>query len=394
MGGQSVLQKPTPNAATPASLPGGWAGGVKGMRRAEFTFAGGGNSQFSGNLVDSHQRLLFKLPVATTRWRLRIGNNMPDGTLTSGACSVTGVYLGTPVVDSTGAPTGAFTAAPTSVIAPFSTNADGSDLRTAWITASGSQIAANTLAGLSIGWTATSGQVIQNGGAKMWYSTGTGKNADAATAAPALSTAQTTAFNIAIEYEFAGTNQVGLVIGDSLTDGYFTSATLLALDTYHQNYSQRASIPIITTADYGSNANEWVTLSQERWQRILASGHTIDFAVVDLGSNDANNGATLAAFQGYVSSIVANVRSLGINRIYFNTIAPRALTGTNETNRVAFNTWLASRPFGIRGVFDVEALLADPAALASLRSGYAGSDTVHWSQLAHQRASLAWAPIG
>jgi hypothetical protein len=59
----------------PISLPGGWAGGVKGTRRAEFTFCGGGNSQFSGNLVDSHQRLMFKLPITTTRWRLRIGNN-------------------------------------------------------------------------------------------------------------------------------------------------------------------------------------------------------------------------------------------------------------------------------------------------------------------------------
>jgi lysophospholipase L1-like esterase len=280
------------------------------------------------------------------------------------------------------------------VIAPFSTNTDGSDLRTAWITDPTLQIAANTLAGLSIGWTATTGQVIQNGGAKMWYSTGTGKNADAATAAPTLSTAQTTAFNIAIEYEFAGVNQVGLIIGDSLSDGYFTSATLLALDTYHQQYSQRAGIPIIATADYGSNSNEWTTYTQERWQRLIASGHTIDFAVVEIGSNDANNGATLAAFQGYVASIVANIKSLGINRIYFNTVAPRALTGTNETNRVAYNTWLASRPFGIRGVFDVDALLSDPATPANLRSGYAGGDTVHWSPYAHFRASLAWAPIG
>jgi lysophospholipase L1-like esterase len=133
--------------------------------------------------------------------------------------------------------------------------------------------------------------------------------------------------------------------------------------------------------------DEFVGAGLLRWAN---SGLTIDFAVIELGSNDANGSVALGTYQANMAAIIANVRALGIRDIYVNTVTPRSLTTTPEAIRVSYNSWLKAHPFGVLGCHDAAEAVQDPAAVTALRTDYALSgDTVHWSVDGHQRVGNA-----
>jgi hypothetical protein len=246
-------------------LPGGWVSGSPGTRRAQFAWGGAGDTiNAIGALTDAHQRLPVQLPVATTRWRLRMRNAKADGTSVAGAINVTGVYVGQAAKNATtGLPTGAFTATPGQALGAFSTAADGaSETVTAWVTDSALQLNANTMHIVAMGWTTSATQTARGTGL-IWYTSGAGKNADAATASPSLSTASNVQLGyIALEYEFSGSQRVGIALGDSLTEGYGAATnTILNAGTWHQRFSQRTGIPMCSSGVFGSQTSAWTSSS-------------------------------------------------------------------------------------------------------------------------------------
>lgn len=357
-------------------------------RRAQFAWGCGGATIWSGNLHDAHQRLPIRLPVDTTRWRLRIGNQTPFGTKEPGVVSFTSVYVGTAAVDATtGAPTGQFASAPVQALEAFASPADGSDFVTDWVTAVPAQLAANDLQLVSMGWTKATTTNIRNGPGTMWFGT---NDADAGSMTPAgFGPASNIAFAVAIEYEFTSGQRIGLALGDSLTEGQAAGGTL---NLWHQRLSRRIGAPVALTAASGTTSGQWVSPSAPAWSRLENAGLTIDYAIVQLGVNDAFNSVTLAAYQANMRWIISRLRTtLGIRDIYLVNIAPRGATAGSaiENSRVALNTWLNAGPTEARAVFDVDAAVASGIAANTIRADADSGDGLHWSSVGQWRAAHA-----
>lgn len=368
--------------------------GSPGTRRAQFAFSCGGMSNIGPALADAHERTLITVPVNTTRWRIRLINKNAAGTAVSGATTITGVYKGLPAVTAnTAFWTGAFTATPAQALTSFILDATGAtDTVSAWVTDPTLQFVAGQGSMLAIGWTSAA-TTYASGAVAMYFSSGAGKNTDAGVAAPSLTFATSPRLTWRVEYEFAGSTSIGIVWGDSLTEGYdpdnTTTANLTMNKTWHQLVSQRMGIPICVSGWYGSATSSWTAVANNIYQQWVNSGLTIDFVIIDLGSNDASGGAGLATYQANLALIVGIAKTLGIPNVYLCTIAPRGLTGTPETNRLAYNAWLRTHPLDVQGVFDFDLALAASLGGSALASGYGCSDGVHWTPVGHHVAANA-----
>jgi hypothetical protein len=187
--------------------------------------------------LDICERVLLKLPVTTTRWRLRIRNynsltNTAKTTATS--LTMTGAYVGTPSFPTGGGDrwTGIFTATPAQALASASMPLDGSEWTSGWVTAANQQFAAGVAQGLSVG-------IVSGGSCPSFFDgvdaghdmlglvfSATGASANVGIAGqPNTTTANILAcmvMDLRVEYEFstpagsAGTPIV-LCIGDSIT---------------------------------------------------------------------------------------------------------------------------------------------------------------------------------
>lgn len=370
-------------------LPGGFVAGSPGTRRSMFAWGSAGESSWTGTTLNScNARLPVRLPVKTTRWRLKIANIRPAGTTVAGNISFTGVWFSSAFYNlNTGDMNGWMNGTPSQVSTAF-TSTGGAEVFTPWVTAANLQLNPYVMYMVSIGFT-KSGTEIFAGSGGMFFTT---VAADAATGVPSgLSAAANVPFDICLEYEYEGTNRNFLAIGDSLTEG---TGALQNVNSWHQSLSMRIGSPVAMTANFGSASATWTTASQRRYQKILAGGYNIDAAIICLGSNDAFSAVALATYQTNMLNMISIVRNtLGIRDIYVANIAPRSFASgsASELRRIDYNNWYATQisGLGLAGVLDFNSALEASIGSLAIRAGSAAADNIHWTPQGNWRVANA-----
>lgn len=369
-------------------------------KRAMYCFGGNGAGQAAPN-TDILQRFPVMLPFKTKRWRFRIWNHNA-GVPYAGAVNFSGLWVGPAVFGADGDPTGLYATDPVQAYAAFSTAADGSEYVGPWITDAAAQFQPNVYHLLSMGWTTAAA----NGGrsnAKYWFLSGAGAAAKAGQANPgAMSNTSVTAFDMRIEYEADTIGAVLYVVGDSNSEA--TSAQSATSPAVPQIWCHQALFgrkgAAVNAARGGAATVDLRNSASWEWTRI-GTDVTPDCAVIDLGTNDCQQGRALTTYQQYYGEIVALLRSrFGANLpIYGSTVPPRNFatdtTGNaNEALRISYNTWLRSLPLGLAGILDFDKALRDPANERQLLALYAGPDGLHITrQGQQQKAAIAGAVL-
>lgn len=370
------------NAVGTLDRPGGYVAGSPGVRRAAFSFGNGGEGTFTDRDT-AWQRLPVQLPVATTRWRLRFSNRNPAGVASAGTWSIGPIHHGTTFRSLySGDPTG-WTGTLTQAVAAGPTTAGNGEYLTPWVTDPAVQFSQpGTLYTISHTWSKAAGSTCYYGSGGSWYST---TMADSTATAPGFTYWGGTAFNVTLEYEFIGNQKIGVAVGDSITEGYGARFNFMS---WHQVFSMQHGIPMCMSADWGSQTNDWVAnaVTEPRWKQIKDAGLNIDFGINALGTNDASVSVAIGTFQTNLNTVSSRMTSeWGIpwrNR-YAVTIAAAGRTGTPETTRVAYNSWLRSgQPF-TTATFDFADALDNGTALRTDSS----MDGLHWNPVGHYRAS-------
>jgi len=348
-----------------------------GTKVGAFSFGGAGGASSLTNISEMIVRTPFRLPVKPTRARLHVQNrNLKDNLgLTPGAFNFTGLWIGKPVVDATGALTAGFTAVPTKVLNAFSTPADGSEYVSAWFDTS-AIIDARTDYALSYGYTCAAGQNTHRATGFHWWSNITGDAAKAGNQSmvSTVTTNQSPHLDIWLEYEFAGTNPVNLYVGDSLTDGQ--RALYGARDNYPQMHSRRTGAVAVVLAFSGSSLSPgWDTTSPKYGKY---PGMTFNAMYVHLGTNDINGGADLATVQARLGVALGKLRATyGDVPVYLGIVPPRNFAAGPEAVRVSYNTWLRTLPFNATGTMDFDRAVRSASNLAVIDGDFDGGDGTH-----------------
>jgi lysophospholipase L1-like esterase len=318
----------------------------------------------STGTFDNCNRTLVKLPVTTTRWRLRVCNRnaLLDTAYSGGNPTFTGAWVGDPsFVGATGNRwVGVFSSAPSQVLGSSALNNDGTDFATPWVTDAGSQFAAYRLYGLSYGHTLPSSATYVWDNVGVCF-TGSGAAAHAGdTGAPnGLSVTAVSVWDTRLEYEFTTSDGPGgiktmVALGDSICRGYIQSgSSIFQHEAWPNQAGLRDGIAVANIGVSGVQASDFAggTGTEWRWTRADLVTTPPDIAVVLLGFNDVTNGTTAVTIEGYLMTVMDRLRALNSNmRIYLGTITPG--NNTNELIRTAANAWIGTVPYGADGCFD------------------------------------------
>jgi lysophospholipase L1-like esterase len=282
-------------------------------------------------VADWGSRMVLRLPVATTRWRLRYANyNTLLSLALTTPMTVNGLWVGSPAFGAARW-NGNFTAAPTQVLAGFSVPVDGTDYVSPWIDDPAQQFAPGVDKLLSWGTAITAtGTGYTRGGATqatLVGANGSATSANVSSGGVSITKAHVLG-DVRMEYEFVGANPVGLFIGDSITDGNgdgdLTSGQngTLPHETWPGAGALKNGFCAINLGISSANSSgTFSALSKWSFTRADLATTVPDFAVIALGANDL--GSTAATIQGWQATVIANVKSLGIKRIYLATVTPR-----------------------------------------------------------------------
>ena len=283
---------------------------------------------------DICSRVSFTLPVTPTRCRLRITNSsVLAGTTTSQSVAITGVYWGTPA-GSEATWAGDFTATPTTIAGLNTTQDLSTELVTSWFTPPASAVA-NAFQAISIGYTSANDSKVNIAGAPGWTwhgATGVGCSTAAGNAAaPGVGTSspRLLPFDVRMEFEYVGSNEIGLFIGDSLYQGYIASTGTAAAvgkmgvdDSWPQMAANRMGALAINAGVDGAKTSDFTSSSSLTWTRFDLATCVPDFAAIGLGINEIGNTQYFPDYQSRILTIIANCQTAGIKRIYLTTISP------------------------------------------------------------------------
>jgi hypothetical protein len=317
-------------------LPGGFVSGSAfgpTVRRCVMGWGGGVRGQFAMPFTEATQRLPIMLPVKPVRYRFRIANFVPgaagaDGTYLSGAFAFTGAWLGQAAMSGTGTLTGNYTATPSRVLNSFTTNADGTEFVTPWVTDPTLMPTPYTPYLFSFGWTSSATQVGKS--SNWWaFTSGAGSSANAGnqTLAGVTTTDSAPILSFRIEYEVATAQPVGMVLGDSLSECDTGGASVPLFASWPQAYALQVGAPMSQVAFGGRQTADFANPATRYWTCWSTLGLNVDYAIIALGMNDLTAGVGLGTFQTNYATIVAALRAAGINRIYGSTIIPRSQAG-------------------------------------------------------------------
>ncbi|ETT26227.1 hypothetical protein RAJCM14343_4722 [Rhodococcus aetherivorans] len=293
------------------------------------------NTIAAATVTDLTQRSLVQLPFDGIEWRLGVRNmSNRSTTVPTTPCTITGVWTGAPQ-RTTGNTTGQrwngnIQGAVTQVAGQFSVPTDGSFGWTDWIQSDPIQAGIEKV----ISWgltTPATGTGIANGNALQGVlATGAAQASQAVLTDPVIAR-NSIRLDVVVQYRFAETVQHGLYVGDSRTISYSQSRLPLpALVTDvpvsalpHESWPLTAAA---MSGAAGSNLGvgsttlaDWAVNNLHLWDRVPA-GEQYDFAVVSLGINGISGG--LNGFSTHMQTINARLRSMGIGRIWWTTIAP------------------------------------------------------------------------
>jgi lysophospholipase L1-like esterase len=320
-------------------------------RRAGFALSTPTTATATATFTEAQIRILLKVPVTSLRWRLHVHNWQPRNgtTIYAGSINFTGVWIGETAYTSgtsglVGRPTGAFATTPTRALTAFSTAADGSEFISSWISDPTAQLQSGHSHLISYGFTKSAGSIAAGLGTYSFITTTAGASNAASVGAAGIASgmaanAQLNYFDSWIEYEWIGSDPVGLVLGDSLTAGFgqgsannFISPIVAGNDntqTWPAQLAMLTGSPItsqgisgLTLADIPSATNPVYT----KWTHIN-EGFIPDYAVLFLGSNDIGGNQALSSTNQNFALIIANLRAIGIPRIFCLTIPPRIQLG-------------------------------------------------------------------
>lgn len=373
--------------------PGGYQS--PGVRRAAFSF-GSGNNAVRTDYLDAFTRLPIRLPVATTRWRLRISNKDNTGTAGS-AYNVQGVWIGDTFRNFDTGDLVSWTGTNTQVVStPSGSQTAGAEWVSGWITTPAAQFVPNIMRSISIAFTRAAGNLMVGSGGS-WIST---VRADASVGVPgtAMTYVPWVPFTITVEYEFVGSNKIVAVVGDSISEGV---GSTFHVNCWHQRASMRLGMPFVMSASSGAFAQASFTnsygggaLTEPRWQRIRDADLNIDAAVVHLGTNETVWGGTLLGWQqGMVIVYNRIISEWGVRDVYATTLAPRDV-GTavaGEIMRKQMNDYLRTGKSFYREIFDISVEMEATPNGNTLRADYRGpnADVTHWGDIGQHRANLA-----
>lgn len=379
--------------------PGGYQS--PGVRRAQFAFGCGGESDATDR-DNAFQRIPIKLPVKTARWRLRVSNRTPSGTSGTGTWAITSTWIGQAFKHLDTGDLIPWIGGHSQALGSSGTIAASGEWVSPWVSAANQQILPGEVYYISMAWTKAAGSRLYFGSGGSFSSTTV---ADVGVASPNMTYIPYVAFNVAVEYEFVGNNKIGVVVGDSITEG---AKQIWNINAYHQRLSMRTGMPICMSAQFGSFAGEGFTnnwgfesLTAPRWQRLRDADCNIDFGIVHLGTNETAWGGNLLGVQrGLVATQRRMQSEWGVRDVYGTTLAPRsaALGSASENLRVAVNNWLRSGwPF-FTDVFDISNVLeASPGSehlQGRYQGGNGGGDATHWGPAGHLRAADAFVGLG
>ena len=282
-------------------------------------------------------------PIARFRFRLR-NSNLNANTSQAGAITLGAFAIGTPNVASENSWSGDFTAVPTTVVtAPGSTELGSSEYVSPWVSPATFTLTPNTFYGLTLGFTCAGVQVNQSD-TPGWSWVGTGSAAANLLAAAPGTTPQPYVqyLDLRMEYEFAGTNEIGLFIGDSITSGWLNTASGSVAaghmgpdNTWPHQAALRLGHHDMNAGVGGGQCSTFTAATPATnlaWSRFLApeSGNTVfasapDYCNVALGLNDSLDtgaGTNLANFQSRFRTIGGLLTALGVTRVYASTATP------------------------------------------------------------------------
>jgi lysophospholipase L1-like esterase len=305
-----------------------------GTKRATLVLGSANTTQTApGSAIDWLQRALIRLPVTTTRWRLKIANRdlLRNVALTT-PIGAGPTFIGDPVKDSTtGRWNGKATAALTQVLAGYTVPTDGTDYVSPWVTDPSFQFTKNVDRVLS--WDNTIGTGGNGYAAEfvrlVWHNGSQGA-AQAPLANPLGFWSAVMLCDMRLEYEFADTAAIGLFIGDSITAGFSdgdvtkTQPGTHAHDAWPAQAGQAVGY-VATNLGIGSADHTNFAAGSYALTRVDLATTVPDFAVLSLGTNDGLV-AGLSTVQAALTAILSNLRSQGIQKLYVTTIPPRANT--------------------------------------------------------------------
>lgn len=345
--------------------------------------------------ISINSRALQMLSRQPVRYRFRISNaSAQNGTNPGTPIQIDSLWIGRPAYtdsshnnkwlgDMTATPTQVYTgggALPTS---------GTTDLATPWITNAG-EIAARTPFVLSVGLTVSaggSGIMMSDVYGGMQYGPSSSNQAGVAVPGGGYNYAGFP-LDIRMEYEVEapGAELVALVIGASGESGYSGTGDLSSapralndpVDAWPSVWASRQGYHVINGGLFGSATTDWLVGSGRPYTRFDLATTVPDIAIIgSMVSNDINLGTSVSSIINNYYTIIGNLRTLGITRIFGVTIPPRGLSGSNETNRNTFNAFLRAIPSGLEDVFDIDLALRNPAATNALMPELVSADGVH-----------------
>ncbi|MEU1432114.1 GDSL-type esterase/lipase family protein [Nocardia sp. NPDC005746] len=357
-------------------------------RTLSYTNGGLGGLAVTVSTAAASFRVIVKLPVASTRWRIRLRNydvfNQAAKTTLTGKKILHGDHARS--VSAAVPETGNFVgnAASTIVGSDFTIPSDGSWYTSAWVTAAADQFDAGVEHLVAVAWTAGSSITMQTGTGRAWYWSNATGGVDPTIAGSAATTPQQyIPIDWVIEYESTSRRSAWLCIGDSIMEGITgdrqagANATSLYRASYPQQWELGSPVLVQNHAIATISAQTWANTSHALWSRLDTSQGSWGGAIIGLGSNDVNAGRTLAQIQADLLTIIGNTQTIiGAGKpIYVVNIAPRSFS-TTEGVRTGVNNWLSTLPGGIAGVVDSDVAMRTSSASA-IDASLCCSDATH-----------------
>lgn len=284
------------------------------------------------------QRTIIKLPYGVSRWRVGFANwNLRATTAPGGAVSITGIATGVPARDPStsgsgrwlGDCTGALTVLQAgTIVVPT----DGSRVWSNWFESD--PIVPEIEKVLSWGELTSGAQNLANGNAYQGVNGGVATDFASATLTGKNIGPNALDLDVVMEYEFDEPTQTGLFVGDSNTVGYNPTAPALIVNggagaLPHESWPAIAGslggFAAVNISVGSATPNDFATALPALWTRVDLASLDLAFAVVSLGTNGINT-INDTQFMGFFVQINANLRALGVDRIYWTTVPPRGLT--------------------------------------------------------------------
>lgn len=288
------------------------------------------------------------LGVTAHRARLHLRNwNWSVGTGAgynyAGAVNVSGLWVG----PATG---NAFQGTPKKALGAFTTSASGAEYVSEWFAYEFTEDIQHLV---SIGFTTAAGQTNYQGRGGCWRTT---NPADAGAVNPGAELSANSPFDVWLEMEVPAATPILCGFGDSNTVG--TGTTLPVHDSWLAEYCRKERAIPFFLANHGSLAASWAGMDAAKWNRFAGLAKP-DAAVYFLHQNDLAAGITLATLQQRFRDTLALLRQKITPNIYAATITAGGKPEDMDSVRRAFNTWLGTRPEGIRDCFDFTGAVSD-----------------------------------